>query len=224
MHQTLILLFLFSDEKLCNFDRSKSLPFPLDYSKRRNPISVVIADQLKHDPNWARKEYSGSDLIEAILTTFSDKKLDWPEDFNLVSSKDWVEKMKINPIFYKHHAKNVEEMKKYEYVLLELTANFLKRTINLVPIFDEDQKLSFEPSGPVNSTQELYIAHCNKLWRDNFFVSVIPKPKLPEADTELLTRIECLEKQNENQKKQINDLERSLSKIENRRKKKCLIS
>ena len=91
MHQTLILLFLFSDEKLCNFDRSKSLPFPLDYSKRRNPISEVIADQLKHDPNWARKAYSGSDLIEAILTALSDKKLDWPEDFNLVSSKDWVE-------------------------------------------------------------------------------------------------------------------------------------
>ena len=224
MHQTLILLFLFSDEKLCNFDRSKSLPFPVDYSRMINPISVVIADQLKHDPNWARKEYSGSDLIEAILTAFSDKKLDWPEDFNLVSSKDWVEKMKINPIFYRHHAKNAEEMKKYENVLLELTANFLKRTINLVPIFDEDQKLSFEPSGPVNSTQELYIAHCNKLKTKNFFVSVIPKTKLPGADTELLTRIECLEKQNENLKKQINDLERSLSKIENRRKKKCLIS
>ena len=190
MHQTLILLFLFSDAKLCNFDLSKSLPFPLDYSISRNPISVVIADQLKHDPNWARKVYSGFDLIEAILTAFSDKKLDWPEDFNLVSSKDWVEKMKIDPIFYKHHTKDAEEMKKYEYVLLELTANFLKRTINLVPIFDEDQNLSFEPSGPVNSTKELYIAHCNKLHRKNFFVSVIPKE----------------------------------SKIENRRKKKCLIS
>ena len=224
MHQTLILLFLFSDEKLCNFDRSKSLPFPHDYSKIRNPISVVIADQLKHDPNWARKVYSGTDLIEAILTALSDKKIDWPEDFNLVSSKDWVEKMKINEIFYKHHAKNAEEMKKYENVLLELTANFLKRTINLVPIFDEDQKLSFEPSGPVNSTQELYIAHCNKLEAKNFFVSVIPKTKLPGADTELLTRIECLEKQNENLKKQINDLDSRLSKIENRRKKKCLLS
>ena len=224
MHQTLILLFLFSDEKLCNFDRSKSLPFPLDYSKRRNPISVVIADQLKHDPNWARKGYSGPDLIEAILTALSDKKLDWPEDFNLVSSKDWVEKMKIDPTFYRDHAKNAEEMKKYENVLLELTANFLKRTLNLVPIFDEDQKLSFEPSGPVNSTQELYIAHCNKLKAENFFVSVIPKTKLPGADTELLTQIECLEKQNENLKKQINDLDSRLSKIENRRKKKCLIS
>ena len=223
MHQTLILLFLFSDEKLCNFDRSKSLPFPLDYSRRINPISVVIADQLKHDPNWARKVYSGYDLIKAILTALSDKKLDWPEDFNLVSSKDWVEKMKIDPTFYRDHAKNAEEMKKYENVLLELTANFLKRTINLVPIFDEDQKLSFEPSGPVNSTQELYIAHCNKLKAKNFFVSVIPKPKLPEADTELLTQIECLEKQNENLKKQINDLEQE-PKIENRRKKKCLIS
>ena len=225
MHQMLILLFLFSDEKLCNFDRSKSLPFPLDYNTEGlNPISEVIADQLKHDPNWARKEYSGSDLIEAILTALSDKKLDWPEDFNLVSSKDWVEKMKIHPSFYKNHAKNAKEMKKYEYVLLELTANFLKRTINLVPIFDEDQKLRFEPSGLVNSTQELYIAYCNKLERNNFFVSVIPKPKLPGADTELLTRIECLEKQNEYQKKEINDLKRSLSKIENRRKKKCLIS
>merc|ERR1712051_500146 len=108
--------------------------------------------------------------------------------------------MKINPTFYRDHAENAKEMKKCEYVLLELTANFLKRTINLVPIFDEDQKLSFEPSRPVNSTQELYIAHCNKLYAVNFFVSVIPKTKLPGADTELL------------------------SKIENRRKKKCLIS
>ena len=58
-------------------------------------------------------------MIKAILTALSDKKLDWPEDFNLVSSKDWVEKMKIDPIFYLHHAKNVEEMKEYENVLLE---------------------------------------------------------------------------------------------------------
>ena len=178
MHQTLIFLFLFSDEKLCNFDRSKSLPFPLDYSRMgTNPISVVIADQLKHDPNWARKEYSGSDLIEAILTALSDKKLDWPEDFNLVSSKDWVEKMKINPTFYYSHAKSAEELIAYEIGLLKLASNFLRKRIILVPLLKTDPIQTIEPSDPRICTGRYHIAYCNKLLTDNFFLSVFQKKK-----------------------------------------------
>ena len=77
--------------------------------------------------------------------------------------------------FYFHHATDASEMQLYEELLLQLTANFLKRTIKLVPILDEDPELNIEQSLPSNPTGQLHIAYCNKLRDDNFFVSVFPQ-------------------------------------------------
>ena len=141
----------------------------------KNPIVEVVADQLKHDPERSGKEYAGSDLLNDILKALDDKKLDWPEDFTLLPCKEWIERMRINPNFYRNHARNASEMKLYEKLLLQLAANFLKRTIKLVPILDEDPELTIEPSLPSNPTGQLHIAYCNKLWYNNFFLSVYPR-------------------------------------------------
>ena len=141
----------------------------------KNPITEVVADQLKHDPEWSEIEYAGSDLINDILKALHDKQLVWPEDFTLLPCKEWIERMRIDSSFYFHHARNASEMQIYEKLLLQLAANFLKRTIKLVPILDEDPELTIEPSLPSNPTGQLHIAYCNKLDTKNFFVSVYPQ-------------------------------------------------
>mgnify|MGYP007022693691 CR=1 FL=1 len=154
-----------------------------------NPIIEILADQLKHDPEWSGKEYAGSDLLSDILKALDDKKLDWPEDFTLLPCKEWIERMKINPTFYRDHARNASEMQIYEKLLLQLAANFLKRTIKLVPILDEDPELTIEPSLPSNPTGQLHIAYCNKLWDDNFFVSVFPQKNLIVKEEPEITQL-----------------------------------
>ena len=122
-----------------------------------------------------RKRYAGSDLLNDILKALDDKKLDWPEDFSLLPGNEWIIRMRIDPLFYKHHATDASEMQVYEQLLLQLAANFLKRTIKLVPILDEDPELTIEPSLPSNPTGQLHIAYCNKLESENFFISVFPQ-------------------------------------------------
>ena len=145
------------------------------YDTWDNPVIEILADQLKHDPEWSEKEHTGSDLLNDILKALDDKKLDWVEDFMPLPFKEWIKRMKIKSTFYRDHARNASEMKLYEKLLLQLAANFLKRTIKLVPILDEDPELTIEPSLPSNPTGQLHIAYCNRLKTKNFFVSVFPQ-------------------------------------------------
>ena len=185
--QKLSILFLFSDEKLSGYTRSKSLPFPKKYDTWKNPLLEIFADQLKQDPEWSEKGYAGSDLLNDILKALDDKKLDWPEDFTLLPGKEWIERIRIDPIFYLHHATDASEMQIYEKLLLQLAANFLKRTIKLVPILDEGPELTIEPSSlSSNPTGQLHIADCNKLWHNNFFVSVFPQKNEPNHSVQKL--------------------------------------
>ena len=184
--QKLSILFLFSDEKLSGYTRSKSLPFPKKYDTWKNPLLEIFADQLKQDPEWSEKGYAGSDLLNDILKALDDKKLDWPEDFTLLPGKEWIERIRIDPIFYLHHATDASEMQIYEKLFLQLAANFLKRTIKLVPILDEDPELTIEPSLPSNPTVQLHIAYCNRLYTNNFFVSVFPQKNEPNHSVQKL--------------------------------------
>ena len=160
---------------MSGYTRSKSLPFPKTYNTWKNPIIEILADQLKHDPEWSEKRYTGSDLLNDILKALDDKKLDWPEDFTLLPCKEWIKRMRIKSTFYKNHATDASEMQLYEELLLQLTANILKRTIKLVPIFDEDPELTIKPSLQSNPIGQLHIAYCNKLYTKNFFLSVNPQ-------------------------------------------------
>merc|ERR1712004_863544 len=94
-------------------------------------------------------------------------------DFNLLSSNEWMRKMKNNSMFYGDHARDATEMKLYEDLLLKLAANFLKRTFKLIPILEEDTEHTFQPMN--YSSGPFYIAYCNSLRHRNFFISVFPK-------------------------------------------------
>ena len=145
-----------------------------------NPILEVLADQLKHDPEWAGKEYVSSDLLSDILMALEENTLALPEDFNLVTNKEWIDKMRIDPSFYKYihwcfRTGDASKLQLYEKALLKLAANFLGKTFNLVPILDEDPYLTIAPSLSISSTRQYHIAYCNKLYKDNCFISVFPK-------------------------------------------------
>ena len=143
----------------------------MGYNKRnKNPILEVLSNQLKFDPEWSSKDYTGSSLLDDILIALNANQLAWPIDFDILISIDWIRKMKIDSTFYSDHATSASEMIMYENLLFKLAANFLKRTFKLIPILDDDTELTIQPSN--DSTNPLYIAYCNKLWEKNFFISV----------------------------------------------------
>ena len=162
-----------------NLMRSESMPFAMGYfnwiddKTRSNPIIDVVVDQINHDSDMPKKYNSSSDLLNDILSALDEKKISWPKDFRQMSSEGWIGKMRINPIFYFHHAPF--EMKEYEEVLLKLVADFLGRTLVLVPFLEEDSESIFKPSFATKSTQQYHIACCNKLKIYNFFISVFKK-------------------------------------------------
>ena len=168
----------FSDVSLDMFTRSESLPFPMGYFHwrkrgiRANPILEVLADQMWHDPGTT-KIYGASTLLYDMLNALENKKVRWPKDIVKMSSLEWLKKMKTDPIFYFHHIPY--KMQDFENVIFQLASNFLQKTIELVPVLEQGQHLTFEPFYKVKPVKKYYIACCNKITRKNFFISIFPK-------------------------------------------------
>ena len=150
----------------------------IDDKTRSNPIIDVVVDQISHDSDMPKKYDSSSDLLSDILSALNEKKINWPKDFRKMSSEEWIGKMRTDPIFYFHHATDEDEMQEYEKLLLKLVADFLGRTLVLVPILKEDSKLKFKPPVKEKSTKQYNVAYCNKLCCYNFFFSVFKKQQL----------------------------------------------
>ena len=176
-------VFLFFSEQrpaLRNFSVSPTQPDPLGYKIRnQNPILNCLVDQAQLDPEWSEKLKSGSDLLNGIIGALEAKTIQWPGmSSNVINSQEWIEKMKIDPTFYMNHAKTSQEMEAYERLLLELASRYLKRTIILHPFLDNDKELTFSQQSIPNtspSTLTYNLLYVNKLWHDNFFLSVFPK-------------------------------------------------
>ena len=162
---------------LGNFSVSLSLAEVMKYGQMgKNPLLEVLADQIYQDPSMPN--LSGNHLIRCILDALEKGAIPWPkEEFSMIEYEQWSQKMKINSIFYKNHAKSVEEMIAYEIGLLKLASNFLRKRIILVPLLKTDPIQTIEPSDPRICTGRYYIAYCNKLHFGNFFLSVFPKKR-----------------------------------------------
>ena len=168
-----------------SFSRSQSLPYPQDYNTRgKNPILIGLLDQMKHDQELSKKYPSQTALLNGIISSLESERIHWPKGFNLMSSEQWIRKIKSDPIFYFHHARNSSEMKNFESILLDLAAQCLKREIQLVPLIEEDEILTFDSSKTsktwfsrlkkifVTVKPTLYFLSCQNLRQDNFFVSI----------------------------------------------------
>ena len=135
-----------------------------------------MADQTRYDPD-VQKDYNASSLLNDILDALDEQKIIWPKDFERMSSQEWMQKMKNDPIFYFHLVGNSDPLKmiEFEELLLKLAANFLGRNLKLVPILEEGSKFVIEPLIKIKPSLQYHIAYCNKIGFKNFFISIHPK-------------------------------------------------
>ena len=175
---------LFSDKRLAlkSFSRSQSLPYPQDYmTTGLNPILSCLLDQMKYDQELSIKYPSQTAFIDDITSALETGRIQWPSAFNLMSSEQWIQKMRANPTFYKHHARNVSKMQEYEKLLLDLAAQCFKRKIQLIPFLEEDDGLTFKPTKTwfsrlkkmfVTDNPTFHLMSNQNLHDDNFFISI----------------------------------------------------
>ena len=126
---------------------------------------------MKHDQELTIKYPSQTALIDDIISALETGGIQWPSAFNLMSSEQWIQKMRDDATFYTYHARNASDMQEYENLLLDLTAQCLKRGIQLMPFLEEDDLLTFGSFKPPK-TPTFHILSCQNLREANFFVSV----------------------------------------------------
>ena len=149
--------------------------------RNKNPLIEVLADQINQDSNQSVSNLSGEYLLKIILKALDEKSIPWPnEEFSMIENEEWSQKMKIDSTFYVNHARGGKEMRAYEIGLLKLASNFLRKRIILVPLLIRLIRLetdSIQTIEPTTCSGQYHIAHCNKIYGDNFFLSVFPKKR-----------------------------------------------
>ena len=166
---------LFSDKRLAlkSFSRSQSLPCPQYYKAiGNNPILSCLLDQMKHDQELSIKYPSHTALIDDIISALETGRIRWPSAFNLISSEQWIQKMRANPTFYKHHVRNVTEMQEYEKLLLDLAAQCFKRKIQLIPFKPTKTWFSRLKKIFVTNKPTFHLMSNQNLLNFNFFISI----------------------------------------------------
>ena len=182
-----ILCFLtfFSDKRLArkSFKISQSLPYPQDYRMLgNNPILSCLVDQMKHDQELSNKSSSQTALVNEIITGLDTERINWPLSFNLMSSEQWSQKMRMDPKFYWYFARNSSEVQEFENLLLDLAAQCLNRKIQVIPFLQQDEGY-FSTIFPrtffsklksifVNVRPNFRLLSIQKLHSDNFFISI----------------------------------------------------
>ena len=165
---------LFSDKRLIlkGFSRSESLPYPQNYrTVGNNPILICLVDQMKPNQELSKKYPNQAALLDHIIAALETEKINWPSAFNLMSSEEWIRKMRTDPKFYWHCAKKSSEMQECENLLMDLAAQCPNRRIQLMPFLEEDDLVTFGSFKPPK-TPTFFILSCQNLKQANFFVSV----------------------------------------------------
>ena len=115
-------MVLFSDRELAlkGFFRSQSLPVPQAYwIIGKNPILSCLVDQMKQDSILSAKYPNKATLLKGIIEDLEARKISWPNRCSLMSSEEWIQKMRLNPEFYWFHARSISEIQKYEDLAIE---------------------------------------------------------------------------------------------------------
>ena len=159
-----------------NYSRSQSLANPQNYMTcGKNPILICLLDQMKQDQELSNKFPNHTALLDATIAALETGRISWQNtfNFNLMSSEQWIQKMRADPEFYFHHARNSTEMREYEYLLLDLASQCLKRKIQLIPFLEQEDGLTFKPTKTfVTNKPTFYILSCQNLMYENFFISI----------------------------------------------------
>ena len=169
-----MLVFFISDEKLMSFHlkRSNTLPDVMDYNTYGigNPIMNCLADQTKYDLEWKHYHCTAVTLLETILTNLENGHLVWPGSFN---KKEWIQKTRENPNWYLLNENGLIDQSviiDVEDLLLTLASKYLKRKIQLIPIF----KKGFKMFGKEFSNSKPYhLMCCQDAGGYNLFLSIL---------------------------------------------------
>ena len=170
-----MLVFFISDEKLMSFHlkRSNTLPDVMGYftSGIGNPIMNCLADQTKYDLEWKYYDFTADTLLKAILTNLENGRLVWPGSIN---KNEWIQKTRENPNWYMFNKDGLQDLAfgaiDGEDLLLNLASNYLKRKIQLIPIF----KKGFKMFGKEFSNSKPYrLMCCQDAGGYNLFLSVL---------------------------------------------------
>ena len=81
---------------------------------------------MKHDQELSNKSSSQKALVNEIIAGLETERIYWPLSFNLMSSEQWSQKMRIDPKFYWYYAKNSSEVQEFENILLDLAVQCIR--------------------------------------------------------------------------------------------------
>ena len=170
-----MLIFFISDEKLMSFHliRPNTLPDVMDYRTTGigNPIMNCLADQTKDDLEWKHYHFTAETLLEIILTNLENGHLFWRP--GSINKNEWIQKTRENPNWYLINKNGLLDQGLIidtENLLLILASNYLKRKIQLIPIF----KGSFKMVGKEFSNSKPYrLMSSQDTGHYNFFLSVL---------------------------------------------------
>lgn len=170
----MIDLYFFKDSTMeKGFCLSQSLPEPQRYVRSlENPILEVIADQVNNDSRFSQ-HMTGATLRNKIVEGLENGNIVWPDNPNLYTKEEWMNKMHFDLSFYTVHSRDCEEWEMYEDQLFKLLANYLRRKIRIIP-FPTGRHIVISPEE--KSSKKVYnIMSLRKAMFDNFFISIFEK-------------------------------------------------
>ena len=150
----------------------------------KNPILECIVDQMDHDDQRSEGELTGLALRDEIINALAQNTIYWPQQNNkIIAKEEWIRLKKNNSNFSPLRARNAQEMRHHEAILLDLVSKYLKKRITLIPFLEGDQEQSFFPNqsefdarnSEASKVSSYYLLCCNKTKGDNFFISIFRK-------------------------------------------------
>ena len=144
----------------------------MDYCflRQTHPIMSCLADQTRYDPEWIKYCFTDETLLEAILFNLEIGNIAW-SNVSFITKKEWIKNTKENPIWYvfTEDLTDPQFIMEAENLLINLASNYLKRQIQLIPIFAKGIKTFGNVFSNVNTYQLLSCQHASLY---SFFISV----------------------------------------------------
>ena len=102
-----------------------------------------LADQTRYDLEWKSYCFTSETLLEAILFNLETGNIVWP-NVSFINKKEWINNMRKHPYLYLLTNEGLwdpEFTLRVEDLLFNLSSNYLKRQIQLIPMFGKGIKV-----------------------------------------------------------------------------------
>ena len=139
-----------------------------------HPIMSCLADQTRDDLEWKSYCFTAETLLEAILFNLETGNVVWP-NVSFINKKEWINNMRKHPYWYLLTNEGLWDPQftiGVEDLLFNLSSNYLKRQIQLIPMFEKDIKVFGKNFSNLNPYR---LFSCQQVGPENFFVSVFCK-------------------------------------------------